>query len=127
MKRLFALAILCAGLPLSMVATAQSGNIIGGDRGVAEIDGERGAQSTSAASATADMSAGEVRKVDSVAGKLTLSHGPLANLNMPAMTMVFRVRDPAWLHQLKVGERVRFVAERVDGNVMVTALEAEKQ
>ena len=77
--------------------------------------------------AEAAMSEGEVRKVDSTAGKLTLRHGPLANLDMPAMTMVFRVKDPAWLAQLKVGDRVRFVAKRVDGNLTVTAIELEQQ
>ncbi|MCC7327299.1 MAG: copper-binding protein [Burkholderiales bacterium] len=76
---------------------------------------------------TANMSEGEVRKVDSAAGKLTLRHGPLENLDMPEMTMVFRVKDPAWLAQVKVGDKVRFVAERVDGKLTVTALHLEPQ
>ena len=91
------------------------------------MGGDRGRPTTSGALALARVSEGEVRKVDSAAGKLTLRHGALQNVDMPAMTMVFRVRDPAWLQQLRVGDRVRFVAERVDGNLTVTALEPEKQ
>lgn len=80
-----------------------------------------------ASSAATGMSEGEVRKVDAALGKVTLRHGPLENLNIPGMTMVFRVKDPAWLPPLKVGERVRFVAERVDGNLTITALEADQR
>jgi Cu/Ag efflux protein CusF len=58
---------------------------------------------------------GEVRKVDKEAGKITLRHGELKNLDMPAMTMVFRVKDPAMLEQVKPGDKVRFVAEKVGG------------
>lgn len=66
------------------------------------------------------MSDGEVKKVDKSAGKITLKHGPLATLEMPAMTMVFRVKDPAMLDQLKVGDRIRFAAEKVGGYLTVT-------
>lgn len=58
--------------------------------------------------ATADAWAeGVVKKLDATQGTVTLSHGPLPN-GMPAMTMAFRVQDPAWLTQLKVGQRIRF-------------------
>jgi len=77
--------------------------------------------------APTSMSEGEVRKVDAAAGKLTLRHGTLANVDMPPMTMVFRVKDPAWLQQVKVGDKVRFVAERVDGNLNIVALEPQRQ
>nr|WP_026354626.1 copper-binding protein [Massilia niastensis] len=79
-----------------------------------------------AAAASAGMVSGEVRKVDRDAGKLTIRHGPLASLNMPPMTMVFRVRDAALLAQLKRGDRIRFVADRVDGAFTVTRLEADE-
>lgn len=75
-------------------------------------------------SAAAEMASGEVRKVDKEAGKLTIKHGPLANLNMPPMSMAFRVKDPAWLDQVKVGDSIRFVAERIEGAFVVTRLEA---
>jgi len=73
-----------------------------------------------AQTAPAEMSEGEVRKIDAAGKKITLKHGPLKNLDMPAMTMVFRVRDPAWLNQMKPGDRIRFVVERVNGALTLT-------
>lgn len=73
--------------------------------------------------AEADWAEGTVRKINAEAGKVTLHHGPLAKLDMPAMTMVFRVKDPIWLSQIKPGDRIRFVAERQDGALTVTALQ----
>lgn len=76
-----------------------------------------------AAAAAQDLlSEGEVRKVDRAAGKVTLRHGPLANLDMPAMTMVFTVPDPKLLDGLAVGSKVRFTADRKDGVYLVTAI-----
>lgn len=69
---------------------------------------------------------GEIRKIDKDAKKLTIKHGPLANLDMPAMTMVFRVKDPAMLDQVKQGEKVRFVAEKEGGAYVVTQIEPAK-
>lgn len=77
------------------------------------------------ADATA-LSAGEVKKVDKDAGKITIKHGPLANLSMPAMSMVFRVKDPAMLEQVKAGDKIRFVAEKVDGALTVVTMQADK-
>jgi Cu/Ag efflux protein CusF len=70
-----------------------------------------------------ELSDGEVRKVDKENGKLTLRHGPLNNLDMPGMTMVFQVRDPGMLDKLKTGDKVRFSADKVDGKLTVTHLE----
>lgn len=67
---------------------------------------------------------GEVKKVDKETGKLTVQHGPLANLNMPGMTMAFKVQDPAMLDQVKVGDKIRLRVERVNGAFTVTKLEA---
>ena len=78
------------------------------------------APSTAAANA---MSEGEVRKVDLQYGKVTLRHGPLVNLDMSAMTMVFTVPDPKILEGLKPGDKVRFVADKKDGTYIVTAIE----
>jgi len=72
------------------------------------------------------MSEGTVKKLDAAAGKFTISHGPLANLDMPPMTMVFRASDPALLNGVKVGDRIRFKAERVGGAFTVTELEVAK-
>ncbi|CAH2918522.1 MAG: FIG00453341: hypothetical protein [uncultured Paraburkholderia sp.] len=72
--------------------------------------------------ATSRMSHGEIRKVDSAAGKLTIRHGPLENLGMDAMTMVFKVRDPAMLSQVKAGDKIDFVAEEVGGALTVIEL-----
>jgi Cu(I)/Ag(I) efflux system periplasmic protein CusF len=74
------------------------------------------------ATAAAPMSEGEVRKVDKNAGKVTIKHGPLANLDMPSMTMVFRVKDPAMLDQVKEGDKIKFSADRIDGAITVTEM-----
>ena len=76
------------------------------------------------AQTASDMVAGEVRKVDKAAGKITLKHGDIKNLDMPAMTMVFQVRDPGLLDRVKPGDKVRFYAESRDGAIVVTAMEA---
>ena len=75
---------------------------------------------------TAPQSEGEVRKVDVARGKITLRHGPLANLDMPPMTMVFNAADPKLLAGLKQGDKVRFTADKKDGTYVVTAIEAAK-
>jgi Cu/Ag efflux protein CusF len=75
------------------------------------------------AAAEAPFAEGEVRKVDKSAGKVTIKHGPLENLAMPPMTMVFRVKDAAWLDQMRPGDRIRFVAEKVNGAFTVVRYE----
>jgi len=72
---------------------------------------------------TPPLADGEVRKIDRDAGKLTLRHGAIANLEMPAMTMIFRVADPKLLDGLKPGDKLRFAAERIDGAITVTRIE----
>ena len=74
----------------------------------------------------AALSEGEVRKVDKNAKKITIKHGPLTNLDMPAMTMVFQVKDSKMLEQVKTGDKIRFIAERVGGQYTVTKVEAVK-
>jgi Cu/Ag efflux protein CusF len=69
------------------------------------------------------MTDAEVRKVDAKAGKLTLRHGRLENLDMAPMTMVFGVKDPAWLVTLKAGDKMRVAVDRVNGTLTVVALE----
>lgn len=72
----------------------------------------------------AELVDGEIRKVDKEAGKITIRHGELKNLGMPAMTMVFRVKDPAMLGQVKVGDKVKFMAEKVNGAITLMHLES---
>jgi Cu(I)/Ag(I) efflux system protein CusF len=67
---------------------------------------------------------GQVTKIDESAGKITLKHGPIKKLDMSeGMTMVFRVQDPVMLKQVKVGDKVRFDADRVNGQITVTKIE----
>lgn len=72
------------------------------------------------------MTDGVVRRMDPANGKLTLRHGPIVNLDMPAMTMVFRVQPPELMSTLKVGDAVKFHAESFDGVLTVTAIQPTK-
>ena len=72
------------------------------------------------------LTEGEVRKVDKEAKKITIKHGPMPALDMPAMTMVFQVRDPAMLEQVKAGDKVKFEAQKLGGAFTVTAIEKAK-
>ena len=76
-----------------------------------------------ASSATAAMADGEVRKIDREQAKLTLKHGRIENLDMPGMTMVFKVKDAAMLDKVQVGSKVKFKAEKADGAIVVTNVE----
>ena len=69
---------------------------------------------------------GEVRKVDKDAKKITIRHGPMPSLDMPAMTMVFQVKDPTMLEQVKAGDKVKFEAEKLGGAFTVTKIEQAK-
>ncbi|MBS1190166.1 MAG: hypothetical protein H6R10_1958 [Rhodocyclaceae bacterium] len=72
--------------------------------------------------AESPLTEGVVKKVEQAAGKVTLSHGPLPN-GMPAMTMAFRVKDPAWIGRMKENDRIRFAAEQVDGAMTLVRFE----
>ena len=77
----------------------------------------------SAAALAAD---GEVMKVDADQGKITLKHGPIENLGMPGMTMVFKAGDPAMTSQVKAGDKVKFEADKIDGAITVTKIAKKK-
>jgi Cu/Ag efflux protein CusF len=69
----------------------------------------------------------EVKKIDASAGKITLKHGPAKSLGMDeGMTMVYKVKDPAMLAQVKVGDKVKFEAENADSGFVVTKLQKSK-
>jgi Cu/Ag efflux protein CusF len=76
-----------------------------------------------AAFAGSHQVSGEVVKVDKATGRITLKHGPIRKLDMDAMTMVFRVADPAMLDMVKAGDKVRFEADRVNGAITITTLD----
>ena len=110
MNRLTRLAVLAAlALPFSPAALA---------------DDTHHAASSKASATT--LSDGEIKKVDKSAGKITIKHGPIANLEMPNMTMVFRANDPAMLEQVKTGDKVRFAADKINGVYTVTKIETSK-
>ncbi len=75
-----------------------------------------------ATAATAAFATGEVRRIDKAAGKITLRHGEIANLQMPPMTMVFVASDPAFLDRAQVGDKVRFRADQQGGAYRVIEL-----
>ena len=77
----------------------------------------------SSAAAAADFSDGEIRKVDKDTQRLTIKHGEIKNLDMPGMTMLFRVKDPALLDKVKPGDKVKFKAESVGGAILVTEIQ----
>lgn len=74
----------------------------------------------------AQASEGEVRKIDKEGAKITLKHGEIKHLEMPAMTMVFQVKDKAMLDQVKAGDKVRFAADKVGGTFIITQIELAK-
>lgn len=69
------------------------------------------------------MTKGVITRIDEANGKLGIKHEAIANLKMPAMTMVFQVADPALLKDLKVGDAVRFHAENPAGKLTVTSIQ----
>jgi Cu/Ag efflux protein CusF len=69
---------------------------------------------------------GQVTKIDEAQGKVTLKHGPIKNLDMDGMTMVFAVADPTMLKAVKVGDKVKFEADRVSGRLTVTKIAKAK-
>jgi len=100
-----------------MLLAGGAGAEVAGSGAASQIGGVQLAQAISA------MSQGEVRKVDKDAQKITIKHGPIDNLGMPPMTMVFRVRDPAMLEQVSRGDRVKFSADQINGAYTVTHIE----
>lgn len=110
MKIPLALSAICLSLLSAAPARAASGH-----------DAHHAA--TPPAAAAAALSEGTVKKVDKAAGKLTIAHGPLDNLGMPPMTMVFRVSDAAMVDRVRAEDKVRFRVEKVGGVHTVTVLE----
>jgi Cu/Ag efflux protein CusF len=114
MKRSIILGVALVAAAIPSAALAQS------DRS-GHDSGAQGAQAPSAA-----LADGEIRRVDKEAKKLTIKHGPIPSLDMPAMTMVFQVKDAAMLERVKAGDKVKFQAEKQGGQYTVTKIEAAK-
>lgn len=94
--------------------------------GIAQ-DAHKGHHGTSQdATAAAQLAAGEVKKIDKNAGKITIKHGRLYRLDMEPMTMVFRVADPKMLDQVQPGDKIRFDADKVKGALTVVKMEVVK-
>jgi Cu/Ag efflux protein CusF len=85
------------------------------------------ATAVTGAVAQSGMVDGQVTKVDASAGKLTIKHGPIKKLGMDeGMTMVFRAQDPAMLKAVKAGDKVKFDADKINGQFTVTRIEKAK-
>jgi len=113
MNFLVAVFITSAALALPLAASAQTDHL-------AHHDG------TAATKPESVMTSGIVRRVDRSASSVTIAHDALTNLNMPKMTMTFLVKERSWLDGLKEGSRIRFIAENVNGELIVVALQAAK-
>lgn len=113
MKTLNTLVILATMLTGAAQAASHSG----------EPASASSAKTTSGSTNAPDMAVGEIKKIDSQSSKVTIKHGEIKNLDMPGMTMVFQVKDVAMLNNLKVGDNVRFNAEKAGGAIVVTMIQ----
>ena len=107
---MLALALALAAAPLA--ATADEGH-------------HKKPEAAASAGASA-MTPGVVKKVDKETAKITIQHERIENLDMPAMTMVFRVKDPAMLDQVEAGDKIRFDADKIGGQFTVIRVEPAK-
>ena len=111
LKTLLILTAMLAGASSAYAASHAGAPMAAGD-----------AKKETAMATAADLAEGEVRKVNKDTQKITLKHGAIKNLDMPGMTMVFQVKDPALLDKVKAGDKVRFKAESVAGAIVVTEI-----
>lgn len=80
-----------------------------------------------AALAQSEMVDGQVTKIDEAAGKITIKHGPIKKFDMDeGMTMVFRAGDPALLKAVKAGDKIKFDADKINGQFTVTKIQKAK-
>lgn len=78
---------------------------------------------STAMAAAESFTKGVVKKIDAESGKVTIIHEELVDLDMPAMTMVFRVAEPAMLESMSEGQEISFVADRLEGKLTVVKLQ----
>lgn len=113
MKKIISLTLisLVATLSVPVMAAEERGSSMSGMN-----HGSMKTPMTSKTTADTQWVNGTVKKVDKAAGKVTLAHGPLTKLGMNmGMTMAFRVKDAAWLEQMKEGDKIRFLADEANG------------
>jgi Cu/Ag efflux protein CusF len=114
MENSMKIALLAAALllvPTAIPALAQSGHT------------HTHAAPAAGKAAADDMAAGEVKRVNKDAKRITVAHGPLKAFDMPAMTMAFAVKDPALLAKVKEGDRIRFSLEKAGEDLVITRIE----
>lgn len=104
-------AVLSTGMAMPWVAWAQTSNGHDHNHGATPV------------AVQAPLTDGEVKKVDLDAGKVTIKHGEIRNLDMPPMTMVFTVKDKALLSGVKAGDKVRFMAVSEAGKILLTDIQ----
>lgn len=105
--------LVCCGLPASHAGELQSAGM---DKGPSAINSD----------SAAEMSEAEVTRIDTAANKIGLKHGPIKNLDMPGMSMIFRVNDPAMLVKLQPGDKVKFRAEKRNGAIYVMEIQLSR-
>ncbi len=113
-------------LRLLLACATVGASLIGAGSVMAQTTAALDAPKTSDLAQPLVLTEGEVKKINKDASKITLKHGEIKNLDMPGMTMVFQVKDTALLDKVKVGDKVNFTAEKADGGIVVTAIEAVK-
>lgn len=79
-----------------------------------------------AAMADGEVTRGQVTKIDEAQAKLTIQHGPIKKFNMDAMEMIFKAADPAMVKAVKVGDKIDFHADKVNGQMTVIKIEKAK-
>jgi Cu/Ag efflux protein CusF len=121
MKALWTPALLALTVGLAAPAMAQTDHSMHGMPAAKPV----AAAKPVTAVADATMGDGLVKKVDKARGTITLAHGTLPN-GMPPMTMAYKVKDVAWLDQLKVGQQIRFATDPADGGMTVLRYELVK-
>ncbi|MFI8617635.1 copper-binding protein [Acidovorax sp. NPDC077693] len=104
-------------------ATASDSHSAQGAHGTHSTHSTDGAQQPASAAAQAPLSEGEITRWDPRTLRVTLRHGEIQNLQMPPMTMVFRVQDAGVVGSLQAGDKVRFRAEQVGGAYQVVHIE----
>jgi len=130
------IALLCVLYVISTGVSAQSmggsnmmGGSAGGQSGMGSMMGSEGSGMGSMGGSQMGPASGTpvegvVRKVDRDAQKITIKHGPIPSLDMPPMTMVYRVKEPSMLDRVKRGDKIRFSADQVGGAYTVMSIEA---
>ena len=116
MKQLHTALLLSALLAGSAYASSHTGSPAGMDN----------AKKDTAMAAPADMADGEIRKVDMDNKKITIKHGAIKSLDMPGMTMVFKVKDDSMLGKVKAGDKIRFSVEKMGAAFVVTEIQPAK-